>query len=384
MIPNYHGVRQVSIPNLENNYGDGQNVLEVDADAFIFLTLIKNGILSPLEGFNTYEETISIMDNSRLPSGVPWSMPFLLPVSEDEIRKIRPGDELILKHNGRAIARMNFEGTFSLDPEKYCMKVFGTRDQTHPGVRKFFMRGSTFVQGKITRISSENSVFGYKQPDPESLRRLFHTRNYKTVTAFQTRNPPHRGHEFLHKFSLLSTDALFINPVIGPKKEGDFSDNEIFESYKTYVEHYLPKERTLLEPLIYTMQYAGPREALIHMIMRKNLGCTHFIIGRDHAGVGSFYKPYAARDYLVQLGDLGITPIFLREAYYCNSCMEITNEDICPHDESKKVHFSGTKIRGIFSDQRVPAPHEMRKEVYNCIISLRSSVMNGNEMVQQA
>ena len=387
MIPNYHGGRQVSIPNLDSDYDNAQNGLEIDADEFIFLTLIKNGILSPLEGFNTYEETLSIMDSSKLPSGIPWSMPFLLHVSEDEVRKIRSEDEIVLKYNGKAIATMSFDDTFSVDPDEYCSKIFGTNDQSHPGVRKFYMNGSKFAQGKISGLSSENSVFGFKQPDPEAIRGLFHSRNYKTVTAFQTRNPPHRGHEFLHKFSLLSTDALFINPVMGPKKDGDFSDNEIFESYKTYLENYLPKERTLLMPLIYTMQYAGPREALIHMIMRKNLGCTHFVIGRDHAGVGSFYKPYAARDYIMQLGDLGITPIFLREAYYCNSCMEITNEDICPHEESEKVHFSGTKIRGIFADHNMPKPHEMRKEVYNRIISLRSSepsVVNRNEIVQQA
>ena len=214
------------------------------------------------------------------------------------------------------------------------------------------------------------------QPDPDKLRELFNKKCFKTVTAFQTRNPPHRGHEFLHKYSLLSTDALFINPVLGPKKSGDFSDQEIFQSYQVYLDKYLPKQRTILMPLIYAMQYAGPREAIMHMIMRKNLGCTHFVIGRDHAGVGSFYGPYAARDYVSTFTDIGIQPVFLKEAYYCKACTEISNDDICPHDDSQKSHFSGTKIRDAFLHKREPHTFEMRIEIYNKIIELRSSKQN--------
>ena len=376
MISPYHGGSRVKIPdcNIEN-----LNILpkiQIDEQTLITLSLLKIGILSPLDSFQGYEEAMEISREGRMENGLVWSMPVLLPVTDEESYTFSEGDETTLHFSDKLVALMKIEEKFSLDMYEYCNRIFGTTSIDHPGVKAILQKGNKFASGHIKGINNYNTHFSTMQPDPDKLRELFNKKGFKTVTAFQTRNPPHRGHEFLHKYSLLSTDALFINPVLGPKKSGDFSDQEIFQSYQVYLDKYLPKQRTILLPLIYAMQYAGPREAIMHMIMRKNLGCTHFVIGRDHAGVGSFYGPYAARDYVSTFTDIGIQPVFLKEAYYCKACTEISNDDICPHDDSQKSHFSGTKIRDAFLHKREPYPYEMRGEIYNKIIELRSSKQN--------
>ena len=376
MIPLFHGGLQVKIPDLNIKDFDPLPKIQIDEQTLINLSLLKLGILSPVDSFQNYEEAIEISNEGRITNGLVWSIPILLPVTDQESYNLREGDEITLNFSGRIAAVMRIEEKFSLDIYEYCNRIFGTTNLDHPGVKRTIQKGNNFVSGRIKGINIYNTHFSSHQPDPNKLRELFNQRGYKTITAFQTRNPPHRGHEFLHKHSLLTTDALFINPVLGPKKTGDFSDQEIFQSYRVYLDKYLPKQRTILMPLIYSMQYAGPREAIMHMIMRKNLGCTHFVIGRDHAGVGTFYSPYAAKDYVNKFPDIGIEPVFLKEAYYCKGCTEISNDDICPHDESYKIHFSGTKIREAFMNSREPYPYEMRSEVYNKIIEIRSCQEN--------
>lgn len=383
MISPYHGGHRVKIPDCNIQNLDILPKIQIDEQTLITLSLLKIGILSPLDSFQGYEEAMEISREGRMENGLVWSMPVLLPVTDEESYTFSEGDETTLHFSDKLVALMKIEEKFSLDIYEYCNRIFGTTSTDHPGVKATLQKGNKFVSGHIKGINIYNTHFSTMQPDPDKLRELFNKKGFKTVTAFQTRNPPHRGHEFLHKYSLLSTDALFINPVLGPKKSGDFSDQEIFQSYQVYLDKYLPKQRTILLPLIYAMQYAGPREAIMHMIMRKNLGCTHFVIGRDHAGVGSFYGPYAARDYVSTFTDIGIEPVFLKEAYYCKACTEISNDDICPHDDSQKSHFSGTKIRDAFLHKREPYPYEMRGEIYNKIIELRSSKQNTVETLDK-
>ncbi|EQD80403.1 sulfate adenylyltransferase, partial [mine drainage metagenome] len=274
MIPDFHGKKITKIPELNiEEYSELTNV-KISLRTTISLNNLRKGILSPLVGFNSYEDTMEIMKESRLPGGVPWSIPLLLPVENETFQNILDGDMISLNYNSKVKAILSVEEKFSIDRNKYCQKIYGTDDKLHPGVESMMKQDNSYLSGKILGISSDQEFSEFSQVDPIELRKMFKARNFKSVTAFQTRNPPHRGHEFLHKFALLTTDALLLNPVIGPKKPGDFSDNEIFESYKIYVDNYLPQKRVFLYPLIYTMHYAGPREALMHMIMRKNLGCS--------------------------------------------------------------------------------------------------------------
>lgn len=339
----------------------------LNANLLVKIESIAKDIFHPLSGFNLSNEVVSIMENSTLPDGTPWSIPLLFPVNEMDMKNIKEGEDVSLSFGNSNIALMNVAEKYSLDLEKYCMSIFNTSSLDHPGVRRMFQYGKNFIGGAINIISAEENFLKYPQVDPAQTREEFHKHKFRTITGFQTRNPPHRGHEYLHKSALKITDGLLLTPVVGQKKSGDFNDEQIIRGYEAYRNSYLPEDRTVLCPLNYVMEYAGPREALMHAIIRKNLGCTHFIIGRDHAGVGNFYGPYDAWEYVSGFENLGITPIFMNEAFYCNICSEITDERICPHPENYRIRFSGTLVRNLFSENQTPAPVIMRKEVYDAV-----------------
>ena len=208
---------------------------------------------------------------------------------------------------------------------------------------------------------------------PKETRVLFGERGWINVIAFQTRNAPHIGHEYLQKTALAFADGIFINPVIGKKKSGDFTDEVIIETYQALVNNYYRKNSVVLSVLRYEMQYAGPKEAIMHAIMRKNFGCTHIVIGRDHAGVGNYYGPYAAQDIFKEFPDLGIEAMFFKEFYYCTKCLGIANEKICPHSESERLTFSGTKLRKMFLSGETPPKEFMRPEVSQVILQSKSA-----------
>jgi sulfate adenylyltransferase len=203
---------------------------------------------------------------------------------------------------------------------------------------------------------------------PKETRILFKEKGWKEVVAFQTRNPPHIGHEYVQKTALTFTDGLFINPIIGKKKAGDFRDEVILASYDALIKHYYLKERAVMSILRTSMKYAGPREAIHHAIMRKNFGCTHFIVGRDHAGVGNYYGPYDAHDIFSEFPDLGIIPVFFRSFSKCTKCGSIVNDKICPHDQKYHINFSGKKIRELLINGKIPPEDMMRKEVAQTIL----------------
>ena len=264
---------------------------------------------------------------------------------------------------------MEYEGSFEISRQEYASKVFGTEDKAHPGVAKVFEGGERAIAGKLkAAVKPDHGDYADYTLTPKETRILFSEKGWNNVVAFQTRNAPHINHEYLQKSALALVDGLFINPVLGKKKAGDFKDEVILSTYKAIMANYYPRSSVVMSVLHYEMQYAGPKEAIMHAIMRKNFGCTHIIIGRDHAGVGNYYGPYAAQEIFKEFPDLGITPLFFKEFYYCKRCAGIASEKTCPHGEEDKLSFSGTKLRKMFAEGEVPPKEFMRPEVSQAIL----------------
>ncbi|MAF85141.1 MAG: sulfate adenylyltransferase [Dehalococcoidales bacterium] len=327
---------------------------------------ITYGVFSPLEGFLTREDYISVLDKGRLATGVPWTIPIVLDVPENS--GVKEGYDAALVDEEMPIATIHVEDIYPYDREELAQKVFGTTDSGHPGVTKVYSMKEFLLGGKIDLIDDPRIPFAEYYLNPQATRRLFEEKGWRTVVAFQTRNIPHVGHEYLQKTALTFTDGLFINPVIGKKKSGDFKDELILKTYHALIDNYYPKDRVIMSILPMEMRYAGPREAIFHAIIRKNFGCTHFIVGRDHAGVGNYYPPYAAQDIFKEFPDLGITPMFFRSFYYCQRCLSVVNEKTCPHRNQEHIDFSGTKIREMLLRGERPPEEVMRREVAEVIM----------------
>jgi len=328
---------------------------------------IAKGVFSPLEGFLNHEELEAVLHLMRLPSDLAWTMPVLLDVPNSKAKRIGEGEELALYHEGRPLALMQVEEKYSFEKDELAKHAFGTLDATHPGVAMVKDMGETFLGGRLDLIKEPEGPYTQYKLAPLETRVLFEEKGWKTVVGFQTRNPPHLGHEYVQKTALAFVDGVFINPVIGKKKTGDFKDEVILEAYNALMKNYYLKESVVMSILPFEMRYAGPREAIFHAIVRKNFGCTHFIVGRDHAGVGKFYGPYDAQKIFDDFPDLGISPLFFKSFFHCKRCGAVTNEKACPHGESEHINFSGTKIRGMLSEGRLPPKELMRPEVSEVI-----------------
>ncbi len=346
--------------------------LKITRDLAVDVMNIAHGVYSPIEGFLLADEFQHVLDNMRLPDDTPWTIPIVLDVNEEDIAGVSEGDSLALEVNGKILAVMEIEEIYGYDKKEYARKVFKTESTEHPGVLEVYSKKDLLLGGKITLLNHLESGFERYLLWPVETRVLFQEKGWRTVVGFQTRNAPHIGHEYLQKTALTFVDGLFINPVIGKKKRGDFRDDVILEAYKVLIEHYYPKDSAVMSVLLYNMRYAGPREAIFHAIMRKNFGCTHFVVGRDHAGVGNFYGPYEAQEIFREFPDLGITPLFFKEFFYCRKCGGIVNERFCPHDESQKIRFSGTKMRKLILEGKRPPPELMRPEVVDVIMSFEN------------
>jgi len=342
--------------------------LQLMEEETVTILNIVDGVFSPIEGPMGQADFISSVEEMRLPNDVPWPIPVVLHISETEAKSAPVGTEVALAYGADTVGVLSVEEVFGYDKKHYCSKVFGTSDLAHPGVSKTMGADSLLVAGKISLVERPSNPFETSTLSPKETRVLFEEKGWKTVCAFQTRNAPHIGHEYLQKTALSFTDGVFINPVIGKKKAGDFKDEVILEAYKALVAHYFPPQSTVLSILRYEMQYAGPKEAIMHAIMRKNFGCTHIAIGRDHAGVGNFYRPYEAQEIFKEFPDLGITPIFFKEFFYCTRCAGMANERICPHPEDSRLTFSGTRLRAMFEAGERPPKEFMRPEVSEVIL----------------
>ncbi|RLI22051.1 sulfate adenylyltransferase [Candidatus Bathyarchaeota archaeon] len=329
---------------------------------------IAKGVYSPLEGFMTREELETVLHLKRLPNDIPWTLPILLDLPKDLEGSIKEGDDVTLTYRESPLAIMHIDEIYPFNKKEIAEYTFETTDEKHPGVAKVYRMAGKFIAGKIDLIDEPEGPYDRYKLSPKETRYLFRQKGWKTIVGFQTRNPPHLGHEYLQKTALTFLDGVFINPVIGTKKKGDFKDEVILQAYEILIERYYLKNHAVLAILPYEMRYAGPREAVHHAIMRKNFGCTHFIVGRDHAGVGNYYKPYAAQEIFEEFPDLGIAPLFFKTFFYCRKCGGITHEKACPHSDEYRLKFSGTRIREILRSGKLPPRELMRPEIAEVII----------------
>jgi sulfate adenylyltransferase len=332
---------------------------------------ICNGVYSPLEGFMTQNEVNSVVENMRLPSGLIWSIPIILDVDKFTGSRIEVGQRILLVDvMDHAVAVMSVEDKFHYDKRKLCKSVFETDDLNHPGCQLIMETGDIVLGGKVDLIDNSVKSFPELYFSPKQTREAFERNGWKKIAAFQTRNPPHRAHEYLQKCALEITDGLFINPVIGKKKEGDFKDELIIRAYQKVLEFYYPPNRVFLGILPYEMKYAGPKEAILHAIMRRNFGCTHFIIGRDHAGVGNYYGTFEAQQFLDKYsGELGIIPLDFDNSFFCTKCQNMATAKTCSHSDEFRIAPSGTKVRAIVKDKVRPPETFMRPEVADVIMN---------------
>jgi sulfate adenylyltransferase len=345
--------------------------LVLDEGPLSELENIAIGVLSPLTGFMSADVARRVAETGRLPDGLGWTLPILLPVPADEPPFAR-GDHVALLsagENGAAgylAGYLEVEEDFVLPADSWAPALFGTDDPAHPGLARVRAQSGRYLAGPVvaTRIRSLPG-----RATPRETRALFESRGWQTVAAFQTRNAPHLGHEFVQKTAALWTDGLFVQPVLGQKKAGDFRDEVIIAAYELLFDHYFAKDRAALGTLAYEMRYAGPKEAIHHAIMRKNHGCSHLCVGRDHAGVGSYYGPYDAQRIFASYPDLGIAPIPVCEVHRCLVCDGVVASELCPHKGDDIVSFSGTKVRRILTEEGASLDGLVRPEIAELVRS---------------
>ncbi len=381
-MPNPHGGelvnRIISSAKKERAVRESKELpkITVDNDLRNDFENISIGLFSPLTGPMMCHDYESVLEEGRLHNGIPWTMPILLDVSRKDISTLKNGDQVAICNNGEIFASLEIEDIYKLNRKKHAQHVFNTVDDAHPGVIHTSSMKDMLIGGEISLLKESSGNYSEYRLKPLETRFLFKEKNWRTIAGFQTRNVPHIGHEYLQKTALSFTDGLFINPLIGRKKKGDFSDHVILEAYNILMENYFMPNSAVLVTLETPMRYAGPREAIFHAIIRKNYGCTHFIVGRDHAGVGNYYEPYEAQEIFEDYPDLGIMPIFFRSFYHCIKCGSPQNEKICPHTESDRLYYSGTKIRSLLQNNVRPSNELMRKEVIDVILKHKEPFMN--------
>jgi sulfate adenylyltransferase len=372
-IPLPHGGKLVNRFVASDKKLDGMLTIEVSSDLRNDIENIADGVFSPLEGFVGEEDFKSIVKSGRLKNGLAWTVPIVLDVDEHAATKMKDAGQVALATDGERFAILNAEQVYSFDRLMCAKAIYQTNDIQHPGVDKMVNRmKSHLVGGRVDVVKriAQSPLRKYRKA-PEQTRAEIASKGWKTVVGFQTRNVPHVAHEMLQKAALNLFDGLFVNPLIGKKKHGDFKDEVILSAYETLINNYYPKDRAMFVTLHTEMRYAGPKEAIHHAIMRKNFGCSHFIVGRDHAGVGSYYQPFAAHEIFKNHPELGIEPVFFPAFYYCKKCIGYANEKNCPHGQEFREELSGTKMRKMVSSGEIPAAHMMRPEVANVIVSFK-------------
>lgn len=345
--------------------------ITLDDIALSDLELIANGAFSPLTGFLGAADYARVVAEMRLSSGIVWSIPITLAVSEAEAETLREGEPVALHdQSGQLVGLLELRERYRYDAELEAQQVYRTTDAAHPGVARLYRQGPVLLGGDIWLFAEAVSRFPKLAFTPAASRAAFAERGWRTIVGFQTRNPVHRAHEYLQKVALEMVDGLLLHPLVGATKDDDLPADVRVRSYEVLLEGYYPTDRVLLAAYPAAMRYAGPREAILHAIARQNYGCTHFIVGRDHAGVGSYYGTYDAQLIFDTLapGDLAITPLRFEHTFYCRTCASIASKRSCPHPSDQHMTLSGTRVRELLRAGTPPPPEFTRPEVAQVLI----------------
>ncbi len=352
--------------------------VQISAHDHADLFLLSTGAMAPLYGFMNQADYGAVMETGRLPSGAPFTMPIVLRVEADVVRAARSAEWLALWRQDQLVGMLKSAGAFRTDPETEAAAVYGTRDDAHPGVQLLRSSPVWALAGDVITLTRPPSAFPAYDLTPSEVRKVARQRGWRTMVGFQTRNPVHRAHEYLQKVALEIVDGLLLHPLVGKTKSDDIPASVRMRCYEALLANYYPAERTLLAANPAWMRYAGPKEAVFHAIMRRNFGCTHFIVGRDHAGVGHYYDTYAAHRIFDEYrpGELGIEILRFENAFYCRTCGNMTSARTCPHSQDDHQVMSGTQVRWLLT-QGHELPHEFtRREVAAVLVAASNSRIN--------
>lgn len=372
LIPPHGGelINRLATPAEKQDFlskADSLPKVQLDQRATSDLVMIAIGGFSPISGFMGQDDYLGVVKEMRLASGIPWSVPVTLSVTSEVAEPLNIGSLIRLDNSdGKFIGVLQLTEKYSYDKKLEAKNVYGTEEDQHPGVKVIYDQGDINLAGTVWLLErSDHPQFPDYQIDPAASRAIFQERGWKTVVGFQTRNPIHRAHEYIIKCALEIVDGLFLHPLVGATKSDDIPADVRMRCYEIMMENYFPQDRVVLAINPSAMRYAGPREAIFHALIRKNYGCTHFIVGRDHAGVGDYYGTYDAQEIFSQFkpDELGIAPLKFEHAFYCTRTEQMATAKTSPATKEERIHLSGTKVRAMLREGKTPPPQFSRPKV---------------------